>query len=183
MSTLNQKANQINCVISLKEENIKRINERLQTFLNTYPYSYAYILHDKDFNTNGECKTPHIHLVLFNGPRKRLSTYINEISTFLSVRPFAITLDKCISLEGSLQYLVHKNDIEKYHYEVKDIVTNLTQSELDIFLNAENGSLTFDRLFQIIRHAKNKTEVIEKLGLSYYRIYRGIINDIWNDYK
>lgn len=184
MSALNTKTNQFNIIISLKEHNnIELILNKLDSFVNNYLCNYAYILHDNDYNKEGERKTPHIHLLMYNTIRKRLSTIINEISDFLGISPFAISIDKIVSLEGSIQYLIHKNDIEKWQYDVKEIKTNIDKKEFDLLLNSENGALTFDRLFQIIRHSKNKTEVIEKIGLSYYRIYRPIISDIWNDYK
>lgn len=183
MSTLNTKTTQFNIIISLKDVNIEIIKNKLLTYLSNYLCSYAFILHNNDYNKDGMIKTPHIHLIIYNGPRKRMSTMINELSDYINVNPFAISIEKVVSLEGCIQYLLHKNDIEKWQYNINEIITNIEKKELELLLNSENGSLTFDRLFQIIRHSKNKTEVIEKIGLSYYRMYRGIIGDIWNDYK
>lgn len=184
MSTLNTKTTQFNIIISLKDHNnFELVINKLNAFLNNYLCNYAYILHDSDYNKEGVKKTPHIHLLMFNTQRKRLSTIINEISDFIGISALAITIDKIVSLEGSIQYLIHKNDIEKWQYDIKQIKTNIDSKELELLLNSENGALTFDRLFRIIRHSKNKTEVIEKIGLSYYRMYRAIICDIWQDYK
>lgn len=183
MSNLNTKCSQINIIISLKDVNVADVSNRLEKYLQYQTLSYCHILHDKDYDKNGIAKFPHIHCVLFNAPRKRLSTYINEISDYLKINPFAIQIEKAVNLEGCIQYLIHKNDIEKWQYTVDEIHTNIDKKDLDLFLNTENGCITFDRLFQIIRHSKNKTEVIDKIGLSYYRMYRSVIIDIWNDYK
>lgn len=184
MSTLNSKTTQFNIIIQLQDINVSKVCEKLNKYLYNLVCNYAYILHDKDINADrGVLKNKHLHLIIYNAKQKRLSTIINEISGALDINVFAITVDKVVSLEGSIQYLIHKNDAEKYHYDVKDIITNIDKTELDLLLNTENGSLTFDRLFQIIRSAKNKTDVIKIIGLSYYRAYRPVINDIWNDYK
>lgn len=183
MSNLNTKCSQINIIISLKDIIINDILKRLENYLQYQTLSYCYILHDKDYDKNGIAKLPHIHIVLFNAPRKRLSTYINEIADNLNINPLAVQIEKAVNLEGCIQYLIHKNDIEKWQYSINEIKTNIDKKDLELFLNTENGCITFDRLFQIIRHSKNKSEVIDKIGLSYYRMYRSVIIDIWNDYK
>lgn len=185
MSNLNTRTTQFNIVISLNDIPID-FDTRLNRFLNDKTIcDYAYIKHDKDFNKEGVLKTPHIHLLIWNyQTRTRFITMINLLSVELNTNPLAISIEKIVSLNGSMQYLLHKNDIDKTQYDINEIQTNISIDDLQLYLNTKNDALTFDRLYTLINVNKcDLCKIINELGLSYYRAYRPVIHDIINEIK
>lgn len=74
-------------------------------------------LHDKDLNPTGECKKPHYHVILtFKGNKSY--EQIKEITdSFNSPKPESI-----IDIGGTVRYLIHRDNPEKYQYEERDIM-------------------------------------------------------------
>lgn len=79
---------------------------------------WAYILHDKDFNENGELKKPHIHWVGRATPR-----CLSVVSNFLGLPENDIEVVK--NFDNMVMYLIHLNDIDKFQYSPDDVETNL----------------------------------------------------------
>lgn len=79
---------------------------------------WAYILHDKDVNENGELKKPHIHWVGRATPR-----CLSVVSNFLGVPENDIEVVK--NFDNMVMYLIHLNDIDKFQYSPDDVETNL----------------------------------------------------------
>lgn len=79
---------------------------------------WAYILHDKDVNENGELKKPHIHWVGRATPR-----CLSVVSTFLGLPENDIEVVK--NFDNMVMYLIHLNDIDKFQYSPDDVETNL----------------------------------------------------------
>lgn len=80
---------------------------------------YAYILHDKDIDINGEIKKQHYHLFLkFQNPR-----------FFKSIRLLfkGAHIEPCISIDASINYLIHNGKPDKYQYDQREIITNNEQ--------------------------------------------------------
>lgn len=77
--------------------------------------NYIYILHDRDFNENGEIKKSHYHVILhFDNARtiKTLAKKINvEENLFYHIK----------SLNGQLRYLIHYDDDDKQRYEIIEV--------------------------------------------------------------
>lgn len=173
----------LNIIISLKDYSLERINN-LKIKLNEYCCErfklYAFILHDKDVLEDGSTKTPHIHLVgVYNTNRQRLSTILNDLSVHVGVNDLAISIDKMNDINGSIQYLLHRNNPQKYQYDVSQITTSLELDELNLYLQRESNSISTSGLLDIIRNAKSKIDVYESIGLENYRQYRQVINDLW----
>lgn len=80
---------------------------------------WAYILHDKDVNENGELKKPHIHWVGRATPR-----CLSVVSTFLGLPENDIEVVK--NFDNMVMYLIHLNDIDKFQYSPDDVETNLS---------------------------------------------------------
>ena len=76
---------------------------------------YAFILHDLDLKEDGTFKLPHFHIWAECGAASRISTYINKLAKSLGVNPLAVSCQPSVSNEGSIQYLIHKNDPDKHH--------------------------------------------------------------------
>lgn len=79
---------------------------------------WAYILHDKDVNENGELKKPHIHWVGRATPR-----CLSVVSNFLGLPENDIEVVK--NFDNMVMYLIHLNDIDKFQYSPDDVESNL----------------------------------------------------------
>lgn len=141
----------------------------------------AIIVHDKDVNEDGTTKTPHIHMVLQMLKRHQKAFVINQCVNSLGVSPFAVSVEKALSLGASIQYLTHKNQTNKYQYPETDIVKSWDNDWLVLQSVDDRQSLDFDTLFKICSNAQSRTLIIKEIGLSYYKNYRAVINDILHD--
>lgn len=75
-------------------------------------------LHDKDINATGETKKPHYHVtVVWDGP----TTYKAAKELFHDVLNGAVP-QPCHSLRGSVRYMAHLDNPEKYQYSINDII-------------------------------------------------------------
>lgn len=79
---------------------------------------WAYILHDKDVDKNGDLKKPHIHWVGRATPR-----CLSVVSNFLGLPENDIEVVK--NFDNMVMYLIHLNDIDKFQYSPDDVETNL----------------------------------------------------------
>jgi hypothetical protein len=74
-------------------------------------------LHDRDVDANGELKKAHWHVtVMFEGNKS--FEQIKEITDKLNT---AIP-QKCHSMKGSVRYMTHMDNPEKYQYDKADII-------------------------------------------------------------
>lgn len=178
----------IDVVISLKDydaEEIQAVGDNLNQWCAISCDMFAFILHDKDVNDDGVVKTPHYHLVAqLRSNKKRLTTTINDIAEIVGVCPCAITIEKLVSMSGGIQYLTHKNDINKYQYDINDIVTNLGRSELELYYNDDKPSFSIDTIVNAINHHNGRRlAIMREIGLSYYHTYNKEINDLIREYE
>lgn len=160
-------------------------NDKVLNYCKTFGKEYAFILHDKDVEpVTGEVESKHYHIVMKaqNGD-KRLSTHLNDIVSYFGFEDNnGICIEKYDSLEGSLQYLIHKNNPEKTQHKVSEIITNIDKGDLNTYLTVdlESNEISFDRVSSICLESSNIIEVIKSLGIVNYQRYRATIWDIWN---
>ena len=109
---LSTKTKYVNIVIRVK--NYVPNTDKIKVWCESNCETYLFILHDKDFNVDGTLIPIHCHLVLVMLKSQRLSTTLNSISNYLGVSSTGIEISKTSSFEGSVQYLVHKNDKLKH---------------------------------------------------------------------
>lgn len=182
MANLNTQTGKILLVINFAQKIIdNNVIDNLKNWLEGNTKQYAFILHDKDILETGEPKTPHLHVVCnMNNAKQRIATILNDLTKSLDISPLLVTIDKYSSFNASLQYLIHKNNEEKYQYDIKDIVTNIPPQELDLFMKYETQSeeLTAERLIDVVKKAKKRTDIMREVGLFNYRINRPVIMDI-----
>lgn len=79
---------------------------------------YAYCLHDKDVNENGELKKAHYHIY---GKRK------NQTKREVLASKLGIPLNHCYystNWRGAVRYLIHVDDPDKYQYLVEEVISN-----------------------------------------------------------
>lgn len=175
-ASLESKTNKI-CVVVRKNKKIDIAT--IKNWCETYCDLYAFIEHEQDITPQGVKEGCHYHIVARLKERKRLATTLNELVFGLGLdNGIGIEIDRYNCLEGSIQYLIHKNDLDKTQHKPSEIVTNLPKEELETILEAENDSLTFDRLFFLCKHSKSKCEIMRAIGLGYYQHYRNCILDI-----
>ena len=92
--------------------------EKLLSTIRSKFIDWAYILHDKDVNENGELKKSHIHWVGRATPR-----CLSVVSNFLGLPENDIEVVK--NFDNMVMYLIHLNDIDKFQYSPDDVETNL----------------------------------------------------------
>lgn len=177
MAKLETQTKYINVIIMSKSIDLKLMHDLVED-LKERADTYAMILHDRDIKENGEVKTKHLHIIYELKSRTRLSTEIRYLNKTFAININAITIEVNKSFVGSLQYLIHKNDINKYQYSISDIYTNISADELNMYMEMEGTSFSWEYLKLVLEECDNVVEVIDKIGLNYYRLYRNVINDI-----
>ena len=93
-------------------------------------YKYALITHDKDVNEDGELLKPHIHVVI------KLDNTQEDTALEKNLGLRSGLVHTIFSLKGSLEYLIHLNNPEKYQYSLNDVEGDL-KSTLEDFLIGE----------------------------------------------
>lgn len=186
MASLTTQTGKINAVISLKDINIETIENDILKSLKVWCENncqlFAFILHDKDILENGEKKINHIHLVaLMKTNRKRLSTILGDLASFVGLNTFAISIDKMSDIVGSLQYLIHKNNADKYKYELTQVITNISTGEMATYMASDSKSMSIEYLIGVVESNRSKIDIMRIVGLTYYHLYRHVINDIYNE--
>lgn len=180
---LTDKSKRVNFILSCQgasSADLDKLKTDINTALNNMgAVLFAYILHDRDVKEDGTIKTPHFHIVAEFPSSKRLSTFLNLLSGELCCNPLSISVEKCRSFEGSFQYLVHKNDSDKFQYSPADISCNFNEDTFQMFMCAEAEELTIDRLIYLCRTYKKPILVAQQIGLGRYQIYRKVIDDIF----
>lgn len=79
---------------------------------------YAYIVHDKDVNEDGEIKKPHVHMfVRYYYQRSRTSVAV-DIGLPLNLVEYSL------SEKQSVRYELHADDINKHQYSIEEIISN-----------------------------------------------------------
>lgn len=185
MATLNTQTGKINAVISIKGyDSAKTLQtlQRLEQFCKEHMQLYAFILHDKDILDNGELKTPHIHLCgLMKTNRQRLSKTLNDIATYCELSTLAVSIDKMSDLVGSLHYLIHKDNADKHQYTIDNIFTNISSGEMATYMASDSKSMSIEYLIGVVTQNRSKIDIMRIIGLTYYNLYRQVINDIYKE--
>lgn len=150
-------------------------------FLDNYYEKYALIVHEKDIDPVTKVIIPtHYHYVGIGLIKKTpMTTYLNALSKHLKTDNNGIEFDSYRTLEGALQYLIHKNNPEKTQHAISEIVfKGWTKEDITTFITSDSTGLNIDRLISICDSANNIVEVIREVGLSNYHSYRNVILDI-----
>lgn len=112
---------------------------------------YFIILHDKDLKDDLTPKQEHYHILL--------DVVIKEHRSIIEIleeeRAIKILKKTCPNLwfekvknpARAIQYLIHKNDPEKYQYQQEEIKTN-NEEKLDLLMIEEKSKLTNDLLLE-----------------------------------
>lgn len=143
---------------------------------------YFACLHDKDKYENGELKRPHIHIVINSMKRLRVKQVIRMFEEFATTNFENIRVEENLSLVYSVQYLLHINDVNKYQYDRKELLTNQPDTADALLIETpKTNELTTQTLMDLIFSAKlNRIELINAIGIGKYQHYRQTINDLYD---
>lgn len=187
MANLSSQTNNYSMVINLPKDNSIKLMElinKLDTFCMNNTKEYFFIVHDKDINENGELKTVHIHL-LFSSKKCRLLTMIKRVAVNIFGKDDfkTITLISCdIWREHDLgiQYLIHKNDKEKYQYDIKEVFTNDKEYLKSVVDYQVETKLNIGKLINLCYQYDSILDVFMEIGLANSKNYLNLINAIYN---
>lgn len=144
-----------------------------------YVNYYAFILHNKDFDENGEQKRAHFHIVLETIRPYAKSSVLTDIVKELCCAREVVSVRAYDSCKLAVQYLVHKNDEDKAQYDILDVLSSDETRTIDYIDNdIESDDLDIKDLCEICKNAKNIVEVYRVIGLANAKKYRWVIVDL-----
>ena len=135
--------------------------------------NYYYILHDKDDDVS-----PHYHVVL----------HFENARSFEQVRKLfnGAHIEPCDSINLSVQYLIHKNHLDKFQYDFVEIVTNADLNELcSLLMLDEFEKLNTENLINAItsREVYNMTTAIMRWGINQVNTKHNLISKVLDELK
>lgn len=175
---LNKESKKFACVLQLSKERPELFSE-LSSLLPSLDdlENFAFIKHDK------EDKLPHVHLVLTFAKRKRGQRVLNMLSQSLSLSfSDSLSVEVAEDLGACVQYLIHKNDPDKFQYDASLIVTNFSKEVLSSLLESA-ASLDAYALRDIcIAKEGDLIEIAQEIGLQAFSRHRYLIEFIISKY-
>lgn len=121
------------------------------------PIKWAYILHDSDVEKEtGELKKAHFH-VYMEFENDRSFSKIAEVFHLAENN-----IQKARSTRGSIRYLIHADDVDKYQYSYSDIVTNFA---IDVFFKLEREGIRVAELVDLIYSLDKHTSIGDMVKL------------------
>lgn len=156
---------------------IRKVVDYLQK--EDYITYYAVILHDQDYNDDGELERKHFHLVLETRTLYSKSTILTDMAKELLVDRSCISVRAYDNIKLAVQYLIHKNDVDKFQYDIMGVISSDETRTIDLIEEGINSAeLQIDDLITICEECDNLTEIYKKIGLVNARKYRWVINDL-----
>lgn len=126
---------------------------------------YAYVLHDKDVDENGELKKPHIHWC-----GKRSPAPISTIANALCVESNSIEF--CKNWKYSLRYLIHADNPDKFQYLPETVTANFPFTSV---VENKLEALKSRKIFNFI----NENPTITPNALAQWCFE----NDLWSEFR
>lgn len=181
MSTLDTRTRYIHGFIRLKDHDADFLQDDLRMWLAYHCDEWAFIYHNKDIDDSGILIPGHLHFVGVRLTPTRIGTTIKSIADTLEIDPLSISVSKTDCLNGAIQYLIHKNDKDKYQYDKSDIVCSYSADDLECLLDGDLKIDKLETLLQVINDNTTITGVIKSIGIDNYRIYRNVIWDLFKE--
>lgn len=149
--------------------------------LSKYGFTYYCIVHDKDIDINGVPIRKHLHVVLLSSKTLRVKQLIGILSDSFCTNEENVQVQEVISVAGSIQYLLHLNNKEKYQYSKDCILTN-DNDNLESYL-IENTSVekltTKGLLDMILVQDYSRIDLIQVIGIGAYTHYHKVIDELY----
>lgn len=140
----------------------------------------ASIIHDKDYNENGELKTIHLHFYIQTEVNLTCNQLLDTLEDLLSISR------EQISVKGSknelllLQYLGHKNNPEKHQYPI-EFINSTSNEKLKVLFNAKYTKPDKYSIQTAVLNSDNFIELINKIGIENANKYRASFNEVKKD--
>lgn len=175
------KSNNYFCEIEYKDtiRNKSLTKEKFIKVCNEMSCKYYGILHDKDYNSSGELKHWHYHLLIVYKNKIEKMELLENLSKLFDINQNAISIQDMLSFKACIKYLIHQGLEDKTLYSECEIITNdlLTCHRVlnDIVIDYEyikNAVLVSEGNINIL--------LSEYFTLQEYKSYRIIINDLVN---
>lgn len=139
---------------------------------------YAFILHDKDLQDNGEYKKPHYHIII----KVDNACTIQALSNKIGIPKNYIQFIR--NERAYIRYLIHIDDEEKTQYNLSDIVCSRSYNSkiMKSFDDLETEEEIIDKIFCFINEHSDLDYI------SFYRIFLQWLNSncyysIYNRYR
>lgn len=162
---------------------VKNYFEKIQ-MITSIGCNYFTILHDKDYNDEGELKNPHYHLLVQLKVRTRAKTILNRICDILGCDSVNVQIEEVHDFISCIQYLVHKNDTNKFQYEVKDIQSNLDYETISAYMRScVNEEITAELLITYIQSGISRLDLLRRIGIGKFNLYYRTIEMIYNEIR
>ena len=149
--------------------------------LSKFGFLYYAIVHDKDTDMQGALIRSHLHIVIVSSKRLRVKQLIGLIADNFNTNDENIQVQEVVSLAGSIQYLLHMNNKEKYQYDKSFILTN-DNDNLDGYL-IETPSIdkvtTKSLLDMVLVKEYNRLDLIQAIGIGAYTHYHKVIDELF----
>ena len=107
--------------------------------------------HDKDKNNDGTDKKPHKHIILaFSGKKsyEQIKAITDELGTTIPQR--------VNDLRSSVRYLIHEDNENKFHYDIRDIKAHCGFTDPSKFFEMSK-QLKIDTTAEIMRFIEEKS--------------------------
>lgn len=174
----------VNCDIVIRK-NKEISKDKIKSFLEQECIQYAFIEHKGDIAVDtGLVEGVHYHIVCkYKVGKIPFSTRLNTIMSYFGFdNDHGIQIDKIGSLSACLQYLIHKNNIEKTPHKIDEIIHNYDENEFKILMETENDQcVSYDWLFKGCMECNYKFELVKYFSPSIYRTWRSVILDMWDE--
>lgn len=134
-------------------------------------FNYACILHDKDFDEiTGEIKKSHYHVILYFDN----AVYLSSLAKQLGIKSNYIWVEE---LKKGLEYLIHKNNAEKFQYSIDEVFGTL-KYKLYTYLNnnIENESQCVKLILSFFQDSSSP------ISLTDFILYL-VNNNLWSYYR
>jgi len=123
-------------------------------------YDYAYIVHDKDKNEEGELKKSHTHVIIAL-PNAKWNTALSED---LGIPTNYI--EKCRSYDNALEYLIHYNDDTKFQYDISCVRGNLIKELNKVIAN--DGKDENVKAYELIDFIRNYDGILDEFDFTQH---------------
>lgn len=140
---------------------------------------FATIIHDKDILENGEPKRIHAHVFIELPIKETCKQVLKTVNDYLKINEEQIQIEGSYNPFLMVQYLIHKNNKEKFQYNDFEIITN-DQKSLEERLNKiyQTPEQLKAMLLSDLKSCKTLMEFADKHGLEDTNKYRNLFKDI-----
>lgn len=148
-----------------------------------YCSKYAFCLHDKDEDEEGNLKKAHYHLVLSCKYPVKYSDLLNHLELPSNCVTLPDSKHSPRSYRDMVRYLIHADSPKKYQYEIDNITANF---DLSTFFDADSQDKAGSAFVDLLDFMSVKTHTRRDIALfavqsgliGYYRQYYRILWDI-----